>query len=54
MNLLQHEFISRNELKMGIIKCSPIDKKIVLFKQSHKRSNSQGTKTILTRRLRKR
>ena len=29
-NLLQHEFSSRNKVKMGIRKCSPIDKKVVL------------------------
>ena len=27
-NLLQHEFSSRNKLKMGITKCSPIDKRL--------------------------
>ena len=32
-NLLQYEFSSRNKLKMGIGKCSPIDKKVVLLKQ---------------------
>ena len=32
---------------MGIIKFSPIDKKVVLFKQSSKRSNSRKTKTLL-------
>ena len=46
-NLLQHEFSSRNKLKMGIRKCSPIDKKVVLHKQSSKRSNSRKTKTFL-------
>ena len=42
-NLLQHEFSSRNKLKMGIRKCSPIDKKVVLLKQRSKRSNSRKT-----------
>ena len=46
-NLLQHEFSSRNKLKMGIRKCSPIDKKVVLHKQSSKRSSSRKTKTFL-------
>ena len=46
-NLLQHEFSSRNKLKMGIRKCSPIDKKVVFHKQSFKRSNSRKTKTFL-------
>ena len=46
-NLLQHEFSSRNKLKMGTRKCSPIDKKVVLHKQSSKRSNSRKTKTFL-------
>ena len=46
-NLLQHEFSSRNKLRMGIRKCSPIDKKVVLQKQSSKRSNSRKTKTFL-------
>ena len=46
-NLLQHEFSYRNKLKMGTRKCSPIDKKIVLHKQSSKRSNSRKTKTFL-------
>ena len=32
---------------MGIRKCSPIDKKVVLLKQSSKRSNSRKTKTFL-------
>ena len=45
-NLLQREFSSRNKLKMGIRKCSPIDKKVVLHKQSSKRSNSRKTKTF--------
>ena len=46
-NVLQHEFSSRNKLKMRIRKCSPIDKKVVLLKQSSKRSNSRKTKTFL-------
>ena len=32
---------------MGIRKCSPIDKKFILFKQSSKRPNSKETKTFL-------
>ena len=32
---------------MGIRKCSPIDKKVVLHKQSSKLSNSRKTKTFL-------
>ena len=44
---LQHEFSSRSKLKMGIGKYSPIDKKIVCFKQSPKCSNSSETKTFL-------
>ena len=46
-NLLQHEFSSRNKLKKGIRKCSPIDKKVFLYKQSSKRSNSRKTKTFV-------
>ena len=46
-NFLQHEFSSRNKLKMGIRKCSPIHKKVVLHKRSSKRSNSRKTKTFL-------
>ena len=46
-NLLQHEFSSRNKLKMRIRKCSPIDKKVILHKQSSKRSHSRKTKTFL-------
>ena len=46
-NLLQHEFSSRNKLKMGVRKCSPIDKKVLLHKQSSKSSNSRKTKTFL-------
>ena len=46
-NLLQHEFSSRNKLKMGIRKCSPIDKKVVLHKQSSERSHSRKTTTFL-------
>ena len=46
-NFLQHEFISRNELKMGIRKCSLTEKKVVLCKQSSKRSNSRKAKTFL-------
>ena len=46
-NLLQHEFSSRNKLKMGVRKCSPIDKKVDLHKQSSKSSNSRKTKTFL-------
>ena len=46
-NLLQHELSSRTKLKMAIRKCSPIDKKVVLHKQSSKRSNSGKTKTFL-------
>ena len=34
-------------LKKGIRKGSPIDKKVVLYKQSSKRSNSRNTKTFL-------
>ena len=45
--LLQHEFSSTNKLKMGIRKCSLIDKKVVLHKQSSKRSSSRKTKTFL-------
>ena len=43
----QHEFNSRNKLKMGIRTCSPIDKKVVFLKQSSKRSNSRKTETFL-------
>ena len=32
---------------MGTRKCSPIDKKVLLHKQSSKRSNSRKTKTFL-------
>ena len=32
---------------MGIRKCSPINKKVVLFKQSSKRSNRRETKLFL-------
>ena len=38
---------------MGIRKCSPIDKKVVLYKQSSKRSNSRKTKTFLVKGLEK-
>ena len=46
-NLLQHEFSSRNKLKLGIRKCWPTDKKAVLLKRSSKHSNSKKTKTFL-------
>ena len=46
-NFLQHEFSSRNKLKMGIRKCSLIEKKVFLFKQSSKSSNSRKAKTFL-------
>ena len=46
-NLLQHEFSSRNKLKMGIRKCSPTDKEVLLNKKSSKRSNRRMTKTFL-------
>ena len=32
---------------MGLRKCLPIDKKVALFKQNSKRSNSRETKTFL-------
>ena len=44
---LQHKFSSRNKLKIGIRKYTPIDKKIVCFKQTPKCSNSSETKTFL-------
>ena len=45
-NLLQHEFSSRNKLKMEIRKCSPIVKNVFFFKQSSTRSNSREAKTF--------